>query len=110
PPVRRPDARMLKSASRLRSEVGRTSRPSGTRSLRPRYLPATMRMGRLGFHALFEGFQEPRTKLITQDLWGNFLHAPFGKGAQLERTIVYAQQQVHHVTEMLADEIGRASC
>src|SRR5690606_3360875 len=43
--AKRPPSRMLNSASRARSEVGRTSSPSGAVSLAPRCFPATIRTG-----------------------------------------------------------------
>src|SRR5579862_8807213 len=47
--AKRPWARILKSAWRARSEVGRTASPGGAAMRRPRCLPATIRMG---FHGL----------------------------------------------------------
>src|SRR5690625_31728 len=102
--VSRPDCRMLKRASRLRSEVGRTSRPCGTCSLRPRYLPATTRMssscaGRRPVRALQEG----GAKLLAQDLRRNLFDGAFRKGSQLEGSIGHAHETVHLVAEVLAD-------
>src|SRR4029077_371294 len=52
-----PCERMLKSASRARSLVGRTVSPTGASRRRPRYLPPTIRMSRpselLGQHLLW---------------------------------------------------------
>src|SRR5580704_4427541 len=73
----RPWARMLKSASRARSEVGRTALPGGAAMRRPRCLPPTIRMRS---HLL-------RAQLLAQHAARHLLDAAARQMAELEGSI-----------------------
>src|SRR5215469_13449860 len=84
---------MSKSASRARSPVGRTSSPSGASSLRPRCLPAMMRM-------LFRGGLA-RAELLAQHALIHFLDRAALQIAELERAIGEADETRDRKAQML---------
>src|SRR5690554_6573928 len=101
PSVSRPASRMLNRASRLRSDVGRTSCPSGTCSRRPRYLPPTMRMRAFaGFGAPRLAANDGRTQLLAKNLRRDLLNIPFGESAKLKGPIGYPHQAINSVAQM----------
>src|SRR6185437_13006237 len=92
--AKRPCARISNSASRARSLVGRTARPSGALSARPRCLPAMMRT------ALDRSV---RAELLAQHLARHFLDGAARQLAELERPVGDADEPRHAQAQMLHD-------
>src|SRR5690348_5680106 len=92
--AKRPCARMSNSASRTRSLVGRTARPSGARSARPRCLPAMMRTA----------LRRPAdAELLAQHLARHFLDGAARQVAELERPVGNADEPRNAQAQMLHD-------
>src|SRR5262249_8377351 len=83
-------AKMLKSASRARSEVGRTASPGGAAMRRPRCLPATIRMGAHGL--------DPQ--LLSQHAPRHLLDAAAGEMAELEGSVGDPDEARHAGAQM----------
>src|ERR1700722_12162008 len=109
-----PCERMLNSASRARSLVGRTASPGGATSRRPRCLPPTIRTGFspvFGWaapacrHGLASGlaFIVAFAELVRQDRFRHLLDVAAGEVAELERAIAEADQPRHRVAQILQD-------
>src|SRR4029450_11288376 len=89
-----PWTRMLKIASRTRSEVGRVARPDGAKRLRPLSFPPTIR--------ILCPARELQARLIGDHLGRNLVNTAGLEVAQLERPEGRADQPVDPESQMLA--------
>src|SRR5579875_1211998 len=128
--AKRPCARMSNTASRARSLVGRTARPAGAMSARPRCLPAMMRIAALcrvaahRFARAFAGTRPPSrfrfqlllggrrawfrlvAELLVHHARRHFLERAARQVAELERAVSEADEPRHreaHMRHHLAD-------
>src|SRR5580700_8748112 len=87
-----PCDKMLNSASRARSLVGRTASPGGAMSRLPRCLPPTTRMGSYRSLALAE--------LLVEHLPLHYLQRTAFEMAELERAVRETDKPRHRIAEM----------
>src|SRR5689334_3487685 len=94
--VRWPCSSTSNSAWRVRSAVGRISRPAGASSLRPLSRPATIRIGR------FRPARGGKAELLAHHLGRHFLDGTARQFAELEGSVGSGDQPAHGPAEMLA--------